>query len=614
MTPILSSRGRRRLRTLLAASTLLLGLWLPAHAQPSGAPLGPQPVRYEIPANTSRVLHVSPDAKAAASGESIANPTTLEDAIARATSGDVIVLRGGTYRSGSLVTNQGITLQAYADEQPIIKGSRVASEWTKQKNGLWRTHWDRLFPSKPAEWWNRPSVGAKTPPHRFNNDMVFVDGRRLRSAGWEGELDQNSFYIDYEKGNVYLAIDPTDHLVEITAHDGALTRSSAAINGRMPDKRGPRLLGLTFTQYAYRAIEIEALEPEKLADESTYGDDVTDTLLENVTITHCSRVAAYLRGRRTVVRNCFVSDTSTEGLYLLAACDSLLERNIIARNNVDDIQGYFPAAVKIFNQSHRVVCRDNLVIDQPHSMGIWYDVGNCDAVFINNWLEGCQFGFFFEISKRALCAGNVFVNCDAGVKSLNSSGVEIYFNTFINSPAAIERNERSAVGDHFGWHPSTGPDVHERVDHVLVGNVFAGDAGSGKVLVDLEQASKLNDKLSTPQLARMDSNVYIVRGGEKKTLINYAPATGDLKSEALSSLEALRAKVPGFEASGVLLRSGNRASFRNWEHKQLEPLEAVACLFPAVKLPEATETRLRSLLKRPGQSALLPGAYQTPAK
>jgi parallel beta-helix repeat protein len=108
------------------------------------------------------------------------------------------------------------------------------------------------------------------------------------------------------------------------------------------------------------------------------------------------------------------------------------------------------------------------VIDQPLSNGIWYDVGNVDGVFINNWIEGVgnsegpfsadrpwpsHNGFFFEISKGAVCAGNVFVNCDHGLWVLNSSDVKIYQNTFINSIACFSRNERSAEGDHFGWHP-----------------------------------------------------------------------------------------------------------------------------------------------------------------
>ena len=59
----------------------------------------------------------------------------------------------------------------------------------------------------------------ETPLHRFNNDMVLVDGRALQSAGWEGELDTNSYSIDYEHGHVFLGIDPTNHVIEITVFD-----------------------------------------------------------------------------------------------------------------------------------------------------------------------------------------------------------------------------------------------------------------------------------------------------------------------------------------------------------------------------------------------------------
>ena len=65
---------------------------------------------------------------------------------------------------------------------------------------LWRTSWKPLFPAAPLGWWQRNREGMRTPLHRFNNDMVFVDGELLKSAGWEGELDAHSFYIDYQSG------------------------------------------------------------------------------------------------------------------------------------------------------------------------------------------------------------------------------------------------------------------------------------------------------------------------------------------------------------------------------------------------------------------------------
>jgi hypothetical protein len=171
------------------------------YAQPSGGPYGPIDQRYEIP-KAAHVYYVAPDAKVDSPGTTLEQPTTLKAAIERVVTGDAIVMRGGVYRTGGLSLNQGITLQPYADERPILKGTQVATKWQALRNNVWKTSWTRLFPAAPLGWWQRNREGMRTPLHRFNNDMVFVDGELLRSAGWEGELDAHSFYSDYGSGQV----------------------------------------------------------------------------------------------------------------------------------------------------------------------------------------------------------------------------------------------------------------------------------------------------------------------------------------------------------------------------------------------------------------------------
>ena len=180
----------------LAAAALLALAAQPAAAQPSGGPYGPVPQTYTVPAGAPHVYYVAPEGRADAAGTKLEEPTTLESAIERVVTGDVVVLRGGTYRTGGLEFNQGITLQPYADERPVLKGTRVATEWKRAGANVWRTPWKTLFPSRPADWWRREREGMRTPLHRFNNDMVFVDGELLQSAGWEGALDAHTFSID----------------------------------------------------------------------------------------------------------------------------------------------------------------------------------------------------------------------------------------------------------------------------------------------------------------------------------------------------------------------------------------------------------------------------------
>ena len=300
--------------------------------------------------------------------------------------------------------------------------------------------------------------GMITPLHRFNNDMVFVDGEMLRSAGWEGEVDERSYYIDYESGYVYIGVDPErparrDHRLRQRAHP----RRLAAVTARRRTARDSCIRGVTFTQYAYRAIDIEGKKPAASCPRNRrttrmgrpiprrYGKEVVGTTLEHVTIPYCSRVAGYFRGDGLTIRHSLISDTSTEGIYVIGSSDVLLEKNIIRRNNVEQFTGYYPAAVKIFNQSHRVTVRDNLVIEHPTPTASGTTSATVDGVFVNNWIEGAIDGFFFEISKGAIVAGNVFVNCEKGIRVLNSSDARVYHNTFVNAPASFERNERSAV-------------------------------------------------------------------------------------------------------------------------------------------------------------------------
>jgi hypothetical protein len=593
---------------------------LPVTAQPSGGPYGPIRQKYDLPKVEGKIYYVAPDGKAEEAGKKLKKPTTIEAAIERVASGDAIVMRGGIYRTGELVLNQGITIQPYKDEQPILKGTLVATKWEGLRNGLWCTSWSRLFPEKPLNWWQRKRFGKETPPYRFNNDMVFVDGKLLEAVGWEGEVDANSYTIDYEAGVVYIGVDPSKHEVEITAFNGGLTRTTKECHGKKSDGKGPVIRGITFTQYVQRAIEVEGTEPEGLADESKFGKEVVGTTLENCEISFCSRVAAYLRGDKLTMRHCKVSDTSTEGIYIIASSDVLLEKNIFTRNNIENITGYFPAGVKIFNQCYRVTCRDNLVTDLPNSNGIWYDVGNVDGRFVDNWVEGVgninskfrkdqlwpsDNGFFFEISKGAICAGNVFVNCDHGIMALNSSDVKIYQNTFVNSIACIGRTERSAAGDPFGWHPSTGPDVNDRDGHVFVNNLLTGDKNFRRPLLFVWQPEPLCERLNKPQVKQLDYNVYVRGGDRAEPLILWSPAADVNCQTRFESPEGLHKLHPEFSGHSRYFANYNGPLFKSPELGNYQLLQA----FPGCTAATALPSETGELLSRGKKDARFIGAY-----
>ncbi|HTY11462.1 MAG TPA: right-handed parallel beta-helix repeat-containing protein [Bacteroidota bacterium] len=610
------------LQFFFAGALLSLSLFLTwASAQPSGGPYGPIKQRYELPSGANRIYYVAVDGKSEASGEALTSPTSLESAIERVRTGDAIIMRGGVYRTGNLVLNQGITIQPYEDEEPVLKGSFVAADWQNLGNGLWVTKWSHLFPSKPDNWWQRDREGKKTPLYLFNNDMVFVDGRFLQAVGWEGEVDQNTYYIDYDSGMVYIGADPKDRLVEITAFNVGILRTTSEVHGKKSDHQGYTIRGVTFTQYAYRALEIEGTDPAALSEESAHGKDVVGSLLENCTITFCSRVAGYFRGDRFTMRHCKVSDTSTEGVYVIGSNDILLEGNIFTRNNIEHITGYYPAAVKIFNQCYRATCRNNLIIDLPNSNGIWYDVGEVDGVFVDNWVENVGHveattsteqawpsdnGFFFEISKGVVCAGNVFVNCDHGMMILNSSNTRIYNNTFVNSMACIGRNGRVPAGDHFGWHSSTGPGVEKREGHVFVNNLLTGDKNFTRPLLFVWQPASLCERLSKPALSQFDHNIF-ERGIEKTPypLIVWSPAQNAKCQTGFNSVDSLRAVYPEFEANSRYYLNYDGPSFKSVQLNNYQLIPGA----PGATSGGQTPEEIRKLIGQEKKSERYVGAF-----
>jgi parallel beta-helix repeat protein len=215
-------------------------------------------------------------------------------------------------------------------------------------------------------------------------------------------------------------------------------------------------------------------------------------------------------------------------------------------------------------------------------------------------------GFFFEISKGATVAGNVFVNCDKGIRALNSSNVRAYQNTLVNAVASFERTPRSAVGDHFGWHPATGPDVDARHGHAFVGNLLVGDEGFRRPLLNVEQSPQLCGKLTDSPLTEVDGNVYVRRGDTTgHPLITWSPTAGPSCTAQLASPADLTALHATFETHSRAVSGYAGALFRSPELRRYE----LAAPLPATVTVDPVPDAVRKLLGWLPDATRLPGAY-----
>ncbi|MBP7508098.1 MAG: right-handed parallel beta-helix repeat-containing protein [Prolixibacteraceae bacterium] len=541
---------------------------------------GPQSITYDLPDVKGKIYFVAPNGAPDSEGIDSLKPSSIESAIAKAVTGDAIIMRGGTYRTGNLTFNQGIIIQPYKNENPVLKGTLVAENWNKTPDGLWSIKWEHLFPASPESWWNRKWEERFTPLHRFNNDGIFIDGNFLESAGSKKEVTENTCFVDYDTKEIFIGTNPEGKFIEITAFRKAIIRTTQDVNGKKPDNKGPVIKGLTITQYPDTMVHIAGYYPQGVAEEKDFGKDVVGTVFENCTFSKCFRIGVFALGDSMVMRHCKITDTNTEGLYIVASSDVLLEGNIFANNNIEKWTGFYPSSVKIFNQTHRVVCRNNLIIDQPNSNGLWYDVGNKDGVFINNWVENIgdinKFtkkahiwsnfsGFFYEISSDAVCAGNVFLNCEQGSFVLNSANVKVYNNTYINSTASFGRNERGDEKDHFGWHILTAPGVDSRFNHIFKNNIFYMEKKYRRPDFTAWQPANMCERLSKSQLSEMNNNFYLNESEEKSdTIIVWCPANNEKCTANLIAPEELTALYPGFETESKFYNGISTTFFNNF--------------------------------------------------
>jgi hypothetical protein len=114
---------KQNVSTLVFLTILLSGFIL--NAQPSGGPYGPVHKTYDLPKVSGKIYYVAPEGDATAAGTDISKPTTMEAAVKKGVTGDAIILRGGVYRTGTLVFNQGLTFQPYKKELLLlINGKR----------------------------------------------------------------------------------------------------------------------------------------------------------------------------------------------------------------------------------------------------------------------------------------------------------------------------------------------------------------------------------------------------------------------------------------------------------------------------------------------------------
>jgi parallel beta-helix repeat protein len=214
-------------------------------------------------------------------------------------------------------------------------------------------------------------------------------------------------------------------------------------------------------------------------------------------------------------------------------------------------------------------------------------------------------GFFFEISKGVIVAGNVFVNCDQGIRVLNSCDAQVYNNTLVNSTVFFGRTSRGIAETTYGWdHPSTGPAVDKRDGHVFVNNLMTADENHRGPLLVFWQPADLCERFNKPQVNQLDYNVYVRASDKVEPLILWSPAADVNCQTKLGSPEGLQKLHSEFSAHSKYFPNYSGPLFKSPKLGNYQLLKGFPGAMTATSLPAEIE-KLLGL----GKDSQFTGAY-----
>lgn len=330
---------------------------------------------------------------------------TIGAAVKKAQPGDTILVGPGVYREEVEWPGEDwndperrITLAAAPGARPVIKGSDIVAG-----------PWQRL----PGE---RPIYFTPREPY---TEMVFVDEQPLRQIGLQGnperyrvrkdfvfkrqwvgrgldDMAPGTFFYDDEAKRLYVWLadgsDPSRHVVE-----AAVKNIGLALKGTWT------LRGFDVRHYA------DGLWPREQAV-AVVGNRC---IVEDCRIEHNAFIGLIVAGEDCIIRSNVIAYNGLEGFTSNVGYRMLFEGNELYGN------AWRGDVVCLTAGNKFVMWRDSKFLrnywhDEP-AAALWLDISDGNILIAENRFDNCRCGIYFEISRWAVIANNIFRGCGQGI-------------------------------------------------------------------------------------------------------------------------------------------------------------------------------------------------------
>lgn len=394
---------------------------LPTGTGHGAAPIGS--TSYPVPASA---VFVSTSGSDSAPGTRSAPVRTVTKALTKVSSGQTIVIRGGTYHEYFLVPpGKAVTIQSYPGEAVWFDGASRVTGFTAA-GSAWRVDgWNHIFDASPTYTTGAPDGTAAgwqfvnpARPMAAHPDAVWVDGAEQTQVGSLSQVKAGTFYVDRGARRLYLGTNPG-------GRDVRASTLAQAVSLRAP---GTTVRGIGFRRYASSVPQQGVI--------TTYYPKQT---LENVEVRDSGTAGVGIFSTGSTLRRVTITGSGQIGLQA-AYADGLVVDDVSLRDNND--QGFNPApsAGGFKLGTTRGVTVRNSEITRSNGNQLWADQSTYDMTFTGNTItNGTRWGIVLEISSTAVVADNVIAgNAFDGMIIANTDRVSAWNNTFVgNGRAAI---------------------------------------------------------------------------------------------------------------------------------------------------------------------------------
>ena len=250
-----------------------------------------------------------------------------------------------------------------------------------------------------------------------------------------------------------------------------------------------------------------------------------------------------------VVEENEILDNGAAGTANYGGTHLVIRRNILMRNNALGFTGkkrWESAGLKL-HSPHDSVIEGNLIADNRGRWGLWLDGGGGDrSRVIGNVVIGQEVGIDFEVGARSscLCANNLLIDNQVGIRFREAGGVSVVHNTIVGSTvAAIDWPfDLNRPGN---W---TGNDVG------IFNNLLAGTGQAILTVPPLDHARYAN--------RRFNGNLYGFAAESAAWTIKKQPLDFAAWREALRAVNARGGCDAASAAVGPILHAFDRATGR----------------------------------------------------